>query len=274
MKKILSFSLFGARDYPKDREFEMNAYLRGLVWNIKMAKLIMPGFEVNCEIDSGAYSLYDPLFRGLQDYYGLTFNINREETLCRSMLWRMKPIFFPDSHYVFCRDCDSLVTYREAQAIQSFIDSGLYVHGLTDNSAHSVPLLGGMCGFKCEPMRSKYGTYNNLIAQSTIGIDTRGTDQQFLGTVIYPAFKDSMYAHYLKGMRANGEHTVKTEIENVRLENVNPALWESNLVPHFAGAAGVNEMECIRFFKRFDKDIPEFVDIEKRYPKIFYWLIP
>lgn len=271
MKKILSFSLFGARDYPADREFEMNAYIRGFVWNVKMAKLIFPSFNVHVELSADVYSLYDPLIRGLQDHYGVTFNINREETLCRSMLWRLKEIFKEDSHYVFCRDCDSLVTYREAQMIEWFIQSGLYVHNICDNPAHSIPIMGGLCGFKSEPLRSKYASYNNLLSKSPIGIDARGTDQNFLNLVIYPDFKDSMMGHFLKGYPGNGEHSIIHFIDNMRLEGISPELWQSNLCILFAGAAGVNDLETIRFFRTFDKEIPEFIDIEKRYPKIFYW---
>lgn len=273
MKKILSFSLFGARDYPADREFEMSAYLRGFYWNVRMSKIIFPGFHVHVEIDSGTYSLYDPLFRGLQDYYGVTFNINREDTLCKSMLWRMKSIFNEDSHYVFCRDADALVTYREAQMIGWFIQSGLYVHNIADNPAHTIPIMGGLCGFKCEPMKSKYRSYHELLSRSTIGIDARGTDQQFLNSVVYPDFKTSMMGHFLKGYKGNGEHTIINEILTIRLDNVNPNLWESNLCCFFAGSAGVNDLETIRFFNRFDKDNGFDAEIAHRYPKIFYWLI-
>jgi len=265
---IISYCLFGSRSKEIER-WEFLAYLRGFVFNVKMNALLFPGWVTHIELDSQTYSDYDVLFKELKKYYNISFDINASAPLCKAMLWRLKPIFFEDSHYVMCRDCDSLTSYRERQAIEAFTLSGLFIHGLTDNPAHTVPLLGGLCSFSALQLRTKYKSWDELLSLSTIGISSRGTDQSFLNSVIYPDFKESMFAHYLKGMKGNGEAIVKTEIENIHL-NINNNLWESNLCSFFAGSAGVNELETLRFFKRFEPK-NGFEEIEKQYPKIFYW---
>ncbi len=265
---IISYSLFGMRD--KNIEmFERRAYLRGFVFNVKMNALIFPKWTTHVELDAQTYSDYDPLFKGLKEHYGITFDINASDTLCKSMLWRMKIIFNPDAQYVICRDCDSVTTYRERQAVQDFINSGLFIHNINDNVAHTCPIMGGLCGFSSLQLRTKYESWENLLSLSKIGISERGTDQNFLNSVVYPDFKKSMFAHYLKGMKDSGEAIVKTEIENIPLD-INPNLWESNLTIAFAGAAGVNELEMLRFLRRFSKENP-FIEVEKKYPEIFYW---
>jgi hypothetical protein len=267
---IISFSLFGIRNEELPL-WERRAYIRGFVFNVKMAALIFTKWICHVELDAQTYSDYQYLFTSLKEVYGITFNINPPTTLCKAMLWRLRPIFNEDSKYVMCRDCDSLVTYRERQAIEAFMSSGLFAHGLTDNVSHTVPLMGGLCSFSALQLRSKYKSWDNLLSLSPIGISTRGTDQQFLSSVVYPDFKKEMFGHYLKGMIGGGEGVIKKEIEPVQLD-ISPNLWLSNLCIHFAGAAGVNELETIRFFNQFDKE-NKFLETEKKYPELFYWHI-
>lgn len=265
--RTISYSIFGSRETPADQQFVFRAYLRGLSWNARMNRLIYPDFQTIVETDSGTFSDYDNVFYGLADHYGVHFNINETMPLCKSMLWRLKPIFVDGMEYVFCRDTDALTTYRESISVNKFIESGLILHGLSDNPAHSVPLMGGMCGFKCAPIREKYGTWENLLSLSAIEINERGTDQQFLNSVVYPEFKNELFSHY-------GPTVTKIKWEFgkqgfIESDKNNP-LWLSDLCCFFIGAAGVNDLETIRFMKRLDNNTG-FIEIEKRYPHIFYW---
>ena len=270
MKRVISFSLFGARNFTKDNFFEFAAYMRGFYWNVRMAKLFFPDWQVHCEIDSGTFSDYDNIFYGLQKYYGISFSIHETMPLCKSMLTRLKPLFFSNVEYVLCRDADALITYREAQMVKEFTDSGLEVHSITDNVAHTVPLMGGLCGFKCHLLKEKYKSWDEMLALSPVQFHEKGSDQTFLTKVVYPAFRSQMFAHHLEAKYTHGEAIIKTFVPNIQLGNVSPKLWESNLCVAFAGAAGVNELETLRFLKRFDTET-EFEDIAKRYNKIFYW---
>lgn len=275
--KAISYSIFGSRNFTSENRFEWYAYLRGLYFNVLMNRLIYPGWKTLVHVDKSTYEDYEYFFDWLYLHHdvGTTVMPRRseqaEKNLCKSMLWRMDPIFSLNVEYVICRDADALTTYREAQAVQEFVESGMIVHGITDNPAHTCPLMGGMCGFKAAPIREAYGSWENLIAQSKVKIGDRGTDQVFLSQEIYPKYKDQMFGHYLKGMKkTNGEAIIKRDIADFPLPGVNPALWESNLCAAFIGSAGVNEMETIRFFKRFSAEFDD-KELAKKYPKIFYW---
>jgi hypothetical protein len=49
-----------------------------------------------------------------------------------------------------------------------------------------------------------------------------------------------------------------------------PMLYCSNLCSVFIGAAGVNDLETVRYFLTYGQK-GELDEIENRYPQIFYW---
>ena len=272
MSKIISYAIFGSGTIPTEKMFEFNAYMRGLVWNVKFNRLLFPGWVTHIEVDSKTFSDYDNIFHGLRDMYGCTFAINEQLPLCKAMYTRMKGIYLPHAEYVMCRDADSLTSYREAQAVYAFIESGLDIHCITDNPAHGIPLMGGLSAFKCQPVKEKYPVWQAMTTQVRNLEWPRGMDQTLLNDLFYtPEYKSRMYGHYLQGFKGHGEAIIKNEIENVSLPGVDPKLWETNLCMRHIGSAGVVDLEVLRQLARFDKEIPEFESICKRYPKIFYW---
>lgn len=271
MRKIICFSVFGASNVTPENEFEFNAYLRGFYFNVRFAKILYPDWEVHVEIDSRTFSLYDNIFTGLKQYYGITLTINEMQPLCKSMFWRVKKAFMPDVDYIICRDADALVTYREAQAVKAFVDSGLDVHGITDNLAHGIPLLGGMIGLRCQPLRDKFVLWRVMADQVRDSTWPRGMDQILISDLLYTKENRSKtFGHYLQGYKGDGEAIIKTTIDDISLPGVDPKLWETNLCVRHIGSAGVVELETMRQLRRFTQET-EFENIAKRYPKIFYW---
>lgn len=271
---VLSFSIFGSRQYTKENKWLFWTYLRGLVWNVKMARLIYPDFLVHVEIESAVFSDYDNIFYGLKDHYGISFTINETVPLCKAMLWRMKSCFWDTSDYVFTRDADAILTMRERKCVQEFLNSGMSVHAMTDNPAHGVGLMGGMGGYNAKLIREKYGSWDNLLSKSPVHIDSHGTDQVLLNAVVFMDFKGRVVAHYLNGEKGTWvDAKVYNNVPDIQIPSVNPPLWESDLTCRHIGSPGVVEMEVRRFFQRHDKEIPEFEEICKRYPAVFPWYI-
>ena len=52
----------------------------------------------------------------------------------------------PDVGYFLVRDCDSVVSAREAAAVAKWLGSGLPFHAMRDYYTHTDPLLAGMWG--------------------------------------------------------------------------------------------------------------------------------
>lgn len=245
--KIISFSIF---DCKKDWQFLF--YLKGLWFNCAMIKIVAPDFGIEVTVESSVYEKYTNYFTELVRVFNVQVNITSKETLCRMMLWRMFPVFKMWTYYVFCRDADSLVTYRDVCAMNEFIKSGKAVSGIQDNPGHTVPLMGGMSGFRCEPLRQQYGTWNEMISRSPVKIDRHGSDQDFLTRVVYEDFKDD----YLL------QNNVPRSRDDKR--------WLSDLCVPFIGSAGVNEFETLRYLRDNGTDLT-LNGVGKLYPKIFYW---
>jgi hypothetical protein len=128
--------------------------------------------------------------------------------------------------------------------------------------------MGGMVGFKVDHFKATFPHWDSFEKMiSGQDLSKRGSDQDFMMKHIYPKAKGNMMGHFFKGCREVVKITRQTA--DCQLPGVSPKLWESNLCPAFIGAAGVNEMETIRFLKRFDKN--DYSDFEKQFPDICHW---
>ncbi len=258
--KIISFSLF---NHPSAQPFERMAYIRGFFWNCRMARLIYPEWIVSLEIDIDLYNEFKDLFEWLRWSNSVRVNVNgRAFPLCESMLWRMKPCFETDVSHVICRDADALLTYREAQRVQQWLEGGKGVHSILDNPAHSG-LMGGMVGFDSAKLKAatSWNNWNSMIAGWDLS--QRGSDQHLLNQRVLPHMQTETHVH---------DSREQNQLLPSRLPGVDAKFWESNLCVSFIGAAGVNEMETIRFFKRLDNYDYQVDEIQKQFPKIFYWV--
>lgn len=259
MSKVISYSIFRA---PCEK-FEFMAYLRGCYFNARMNKLIYPGWHIMIHCSSEVLEQYYNYWVGLGKINDNLSVIESDNNipLCESMLWRIDPIFNSEVSYVICRDADAITTYREAQSVNLWLKSGKDAHVIHDNPAHGG-LMGGTIGLKGDVIRNKFSSLNDLI--KGWDLQKRGSDQDLLNKRILPIVKDSLYTADLQAFRP----TTNPGKENP-IPGVDPRLWESNLCCSFVGSAGINELETLRFFKRFDKiDYSEF---EKEHSNICYW---
>jgi hypothetical protein len=262
MTKILSYSLFG-----DPSSFEFGFYLRGVYFNARMNRILYPGFITNVFYDERLENDYFGFFEGIKDILGDSFyhrEVGQSNKRCEAMLWRMIPLFSTTTH-VICRDLDSVSTYREANCVYDWLQSGLPYHAINDNDAHAG-LMGGMVGFRSEDFKRDTGyTYFEQMIQGQ-DLKKHGSDQNFMNKHIHPKIKDGLFMHKLKGQG----------IEAKRIETrtptgfVNQKLWVSDLISRYIGSAGVIDFELLRFFKSFD-DNPKFDEFEKKFKNICYW---
>lgn len=259
--KIISYSLFRGPD-PLAELF----YVRGFFFNVLINSIVYPDWKTLVHIDRYIDEKYYNLFKLLIIDHGIRVVIeDGDATHCMKMLWRMKPIFWPDVEYVICRDTDALTSMREADAVNKFVSySGVAIHGISDNRAHSIPLMGGMSGFRCQAMRDKYESFDQMIALGN-GIDKHGSDQKFLNDVVYKDFSNDMMMQFGE----SSKHLEDKWLWHVA-NDLGPRSHPSDLCTSFIGAAGCNEMETLRYL-RLAGILKVDSNIALVYPKIFYF---
>lgn len=254
MSKLISYSLFNA---PCEM-FERLCYIRNFYWNSRMNTFLYPDWRTHLELEYDMYIEYKGLFDWLVENNNLRLGVvTHNPQLCEGMLWRMRPIWTIDVSHVLCRDADAITTYREAQRIQAWLEGGKAVSALLDNPAHGG-LMGGMVGFETSSFKAfaHLNSFDELIANEDLSM--RGSDQNLLNRRIAPCFP-VIEIDWLR------------DDVQITLPQVDPKLWESNLVTRHIGSAGVVEMEIIRFFKRFDEYQWKFDVIEKQFKDLFPW---
>lgn len=290
--KVIVYSLFG---YGKERQansFDFASYLRGLMINIRMNRLLFADWDIILETDQDTYAAFIGLFSRI----GIIVRVNPPAPLCLAMLWRMRPIFERKSDltwkytHVLCRDLDSPPTYREAQAVQYWIHREKAMHAICDSVSHTEPLLGGMIGVHPGYFTERVAqTWEAMIelAGGSISFAGKGSDQTFLNRYIYPRFaekgSDSITQHYFNGRGDSFLSDFKTCTcpptaghsshcyNNIDI-GLPAALKESNTVCGHIGAAGYYSTALFQFLRQHKDRFEDLLTIEKEYPKeLFHW---
>ena len=290
--KIISYSLFG---YNKERSancFDFNSYLRGLMINVRLQRLLFPEWRIRLHLDQSTYNGFQRFFELLSrsEHYNLIDIVICEEAeLTKAMLWRLMPIFDGKVERFICRDLDSPLTYRDAQAVKDWENSSKTAHAITDSVSHTIPMMGGMIGFtKYANDFIKATDWNDLVARGG-GYKTKGADQTLLVNQVYPKFANggssSIMQHYFLGMHNTFLDGFKTcrcysvggHEDNCPLNtdiSISDEYRETNSLCGHIGAGGWYETVTNNFFaKHYDK----FEDIRKievlHRPDIFNWNI-
>lgn len=228
----------------KDNPLTYNWYLRGLYFNYRLAELMLPDWKLILGVEHSLWK--EPYMMDISSFMDMYLFDGGDR--CRNMLNRIQFCNSDDdATHVLCRDADSALTWREVKEIRKWEQSGKDWHGINDNPAHSIPMMGGMIGFKTE-------AYKRLNLTPSGDFSQHGSDQDWIMKNIYPHAKESFYHSLL----SNREPQPDTN-----------QFWETDLVQRYIGSAGCIEMELVRFLQRYQK--PEHIAFEKRHTNIFYW---
>lgn len=278
--KVISYSLFGYERGRQESCFDFNSYLRGLMINIRMNRLIFPDWEINLQTDQATYDAWEELFKKLP----ITVEVHQNGVpLTLAMLWRLRPVFETELTYakyshVLCRDLDSVATYREAQAVQYWINKDKAMHAITDSVSHDLPLLGGMIGMipKYFTERVNCSTWEALISRNnSFDWSKKGSDQTFLNQVVYPCFAqkgtDSITQHYVLGMANTFLSDYHNHIQDLELP-IPFEYKESNECCGHIGSAGYYNGQTSRFINKHADKFEDLIEIEKDYSDLFSWV--
>lgn len=277
--KAISYSLFGYNKARQENCFDFNSYLRGLMINVRMNRLLFPGWKIVLQTDKSTYTAFKDLF----DNIGISVRVNEDAPLCKAMLWRLKTVFEKDGDewkytHVLCRDLDSPATYREAQAVKYWMNRDKAMHAITDSVSHNLPLLGGMIGIRpCYFTERVAQSWEEMLEiGAKIDYEKKGSDQTFLNNYIYPLFarsgSDSITQHYVLGHGNTFLSDYHNHIHDLEIDPVPFKMKESNNVCGHIGSAGYYETAMFQFLKPYWNDFSDLLKAEKNYPNIFYWV--
>jgi hypothetical protein len=291
MKNIISYALFGYNQTTHETSFPFYTYLRGLALNVRLARLLFPSWKVRLHVDQRTYDAFERYFELMSNKeWGsiIEIVICEEAPLTKAMLWRLKPAFDPNVERFICRDLDSPLIYKDAQAVYQWVESGKAAHAITASNSHTIPMLGGMVGFTKYFMdKVGYRDWESMVNQMG-GYEQKGADQDFLGKFINPCFastdSSSIMQHYFKGFdpifKSDGYRTctcpqLGTHAEDCPLDidiGIDRELKDSDQICGHIGAAGAYEGPMFKFLNKYWHKFDDLNSIEKNFPEgLFFW---
>lgn len=191
---------------------------------IRSHHTLYPGWDFVLNCDFRLSGMYSVVLNDLHDVGLIRLDIHNERPpLCVGMLWRMSQIWDGKYSAIFCRDLDSLLTPRQTKYVLDFLGSDKIVHGINDNEAHNIPLMGGMIGFKCREFITLTGfqSLNDIINKAGFTEqywDGKGSDQTALLRVVWPIVRDYTLLHKPDG--PNDREHLKDCVPGINLEYV------------------------------------------------------
>lgn len=287
--KVISYSIFG---YKKERQpgcDNFSGYLSGLMINLRLSMLLFPQWKVRVHMDRDTYNGFADLWTLLKESsFGLQVVICDDAPLTKAMLWRMKPAFDKDVEMFLCRDTDAPLTYRDAQAVRQWELSTKQAHAITDSVSHTIPMMGGMIGFKTEYFKdyTGYTDWEAMVSQQG-GYEHKGADQDFLGRFIYPKYStnnSSIMQHYFLGMhntfidgylRCDCPSILGHKKDcplNIDI-NLPDEYKETNLICGHIGSAGNYEIPTYNFLRKYKDKFDIIRRAEQLSPIVLNWNI-
>lgn len=273
--KVISYSLFGAGKPRNENSFDFESYLRGLAINIRMNRLLFPGWKIQLHVDYSTYLAWHLLF----DKLPIETVICDDAPLTKAMLWRLHPCFNPEVTHVICRDLDSPPLYKEAQCVQYWVNSDKGAHAITDSVSHTIPMMGGMIGFRPKwfTMRTGFSSWEKMMEGQNYDWNRKGADQEFLNRVIYPCFAqpgdDSITQHYLLGMPNTFLSDWHNTVPDIEIPGVPLEMLEANDVAGHCGSAGFYNPPMFAFLRKHKDKFTDLLAIESQFGSTFFWTV-
>lgn len=249
--KVASYSLFGNHVSHGTRQF----YWDHIPALVRAHHNIYPGWQLRIHVDS---TYAEDRSAQLRRYAaaGLVNIVPVEENIacCRSMLWRMLPIWDPEVAFVICRDIDSLPIPRDWKCVQQWIETGSAIHTINDNPQHSVAMMGGMVGFRSDTFLDScpWGSWKDMI-ESHEGLDqaTGGYDQILMSHSIWSHYKPDACAHRFSGRMPDDDidHCFTELPEYCHPNLLGPEMTaKADALMPYLGAASYDIPAAIKFF--------------------------
>ena len=211
-KKIISFGLWG--DKPK--------YIQGAYENITLYRDLLPDWICRFYINNSISSTVSDKLKTIGAEVFL-YPVPEDFKDKDNMFWRFTAIYDREVEYVLSRDSDSRPSLREIEFVTQWLESNKTVHMIRDHKYHTVPIMGGMCGFNAKNMRNKYPDMRPYFYQYISEKDTFicGPDQDFLGQFLFPKILNDNMTHASYNLLLSTDIKVQPDDENFIGKDIN-----------------------------------------------------
>ena len=148
-QKVVAFSFYGDKS---SAEHKLRGYFDGIQNNLLLVLLHYPGWSMRLYHDIAPG---DQLMSRLCNIACSNSNIDlcyvnnlpgtpvENASSIFAMNWRFFPSLDPQVDMMVSRDLDSLISGREAAAVEEWLESDKQVHVMRDHPAHGTVMLGG-----------------------------------------------------------------------------------------------------------------------------------
>lgn len=179
-RHIISFSLFGSD--PR--------YLDGALANVRAARRLYPAWVCRFHVDD---SVPADTCAALVSSGAQLRRVPRPKRPADALFWRFAVIDDPEVTHFLVRDADSVVSTREAAAVNEWLASGLRFHVMRDHPAHTDLMLAGLWG----GVRGCLPPLAELLRdfRYRTGTQSRSADQVFLGERVWPRIRHDCLQH-------------------------------------------------------------------------------
>jgi hypothetical protein len=240
MKKVASYALFGNHVAHGTRQF----YWDHIPAAVRAHHNFYPDWELRFHVDSTYHDDRSKLLRAYEKA-GLIKVVHVEENIacCRSMLWRMLPVWDPEVSHVACRDLDSAPCPRDYKCLMQWIESGAAISVINDNYQHTVTMMGGMVGFRTDKFLAKcpWPSWIAMIeAHEGLHLPSGGYDQILMSNSIWNHYYPDVCAHRFAGMPFDGRLTACFDkVPEGHIEGLNPEMCRlaDTLMPYLGASS-------------------------------------
>jgi hypothetical protein len=174
--KVISLSLFGNN----------KKYTLGSLKFVTSAKKNLPEWKIVFFVGR---SVSESHLQRLQLLGATLIRVDEPEDLSASA-WRFRTWLLGKPGWIIFRDSDSIVSLREARAVEQWVSSQRVVHIIRDHPFHSAPILAGLWGIRA----SFTEWFGNEVKKYSFN-DSYGSDQDFLEKIVYPKIVDLSLVH-------------------------------------------------------------------------------
>jgi len=178
-ENIIAFTLYG----------EQPRYCETLIKNVEVAQALYPAWTCRIYLND---SVPQHVWQRLQQPHVQLVDMSAEKEIFPT-LWRFLVMDDPDVKRFIIRDADSLLSEREAAAVQAWLGSPYWFHHMRDYFTHTELLLAGMWG-GCGGVFHHVGQQIRDFMAQYQG-SQRFTDQYFLKTALWPVVRNSILNH-------------------------------------------------------------------------------